>query len=306
MDQDERPAGAPTARSIATGEGWSVSEFTCRLGPHDRPFEERHDHATIAAVIEGTFQYRTPAGTALLYPGSFLLGNAGACFQCGHEHGIGDRCISYRFDLPLFEEIAAGVVGSSRFRFSTAMLPAMPQLAQSLVELETSASGGSEVAAEERAIRLVETVLSVVAAKARPTPAPSSRDLRRIGNVLHYIDAHADEPLDLAALAAVAFTSKYHFLRTFRRVVGLTPHQYLLELRMRRAAVRLRTTSQPIAAIAFDTGFGDLSGFNARFRRMFGMSPGTFRRSRKPPATPRASAGAHAHSASSRSSQAAP
>ena len=284
MDRDERPAGAPTARPLASGGGWSASEFTCRLGPRDRPFEERHEHAIIAAVIEGSFQYRTAAGTALLYPGAFLLGNPGTGFECGHEHGVGDRCVAFGFDPPLFEEIAAAVVGSCRFRFPTAMLPAMQHLAAPLVEIAEGMSGG--IALEECALRLAETVLSTAAGHARSAPTPSSRDLRRISNALAYVEEHADEPVDLAALAAVAFMSKYHFLRTFRRIVGATPHQFLLDLRMRRAAIRLRTTSTPISAIAFDTGFGDLSGFNARFKRVFGTSPGRFRGSRKPREAP--------------------
>jgi AraC family transcriptional regulator len=279
MDRDERPAGAPTARPIARGEGWSVSEFTCRLGPHDRPFEERYEHATIAAVIEGSFQCRSTAGTALLYPGSFLLGNVGASFECGHEHSVGDRCVSVHFDAPLFEEIAAAVVGSSGYRFSTAMLPAMAQLAAPVVELAEAMSG--HIALEDCALRLAETVLSTAAGHTRTDATPSPRDLRRISNVLRYLDEHADQPVDLADLAAVAVMSKYHFLRTFRRIVGLTPHQFLLDLRLRRAAIRLRTTSTPISAIAFDTGFGDLSAFNARFRRVFGMNPGRFRGSQK-------------------------
>jgi AraC family transcriptional regulator len=275
----ERPPGAPRARPMASGEGWSLSEFTCRLGPQDRPFEERHDHATIAAVLEGTFQYRTAVGTALLYPGAFLLGNAGACFECGHQHSVGDRCVSFRLACPLFEEIAAAVAGSYRFRFSTAMLPPMPQFAAPLVALAAGIS--NEIALEECALRLTETVLAAVAGAARPGLVPSSRDLRRVSHALHYIEEHADEPVDLAALAGVACMSKYHFLRTFRRLVGVTPHQFLLDLRMRRAAMRLCTTSMPIAAIAFDTGFGDLSAFNARFRRVFGMSPGQWRGSHK-------------------------
>jgi AraC family transcriptional regulator len=277
---DERRLGAPSARPLGSGEGWSVSEFTCRLGPQDRPFEERHDRAVIAAVLEGSFQYRTAVGTALLYPGAFLLGNAGACFECGHQHGVGDRCVSFGFAPPLFEEIAAAATGSYRFRFSTAMLPPMPQFAAPVVELATGIS--SKIALEECALRLAETVLAQVAGKARPAAAPSSRDLRRVSRALRYIEEHADEPINLADLAGVACMSKYHFLRTFRRLVGLTPHQFLLDLRMRRAAMRLCTTSMPIAAIAFDTGFGDLSGFNARFRRVFGMSPGQWRGSRQP------------------------
>ena len=73
--------------------------------------------------------------------------------------------------------------------------------------------------------------------------------------------------------------SKYHFLLTFRRIVGLTPHQFLVDLRMRRAATVLCTAQTPISAIAFDAGFGDLSTRNGRFRDVFGASPGGLRRS---------------------------
>jgi AraC-like DNA-binding protein len=72
--------------------------------------------------------------------------------------------------------------------------------------------------------------------------------------------------------------SKYHFLRTFRHVIGLTPYQFLLQLRLRRAAVRLASTAEPVAAIAYDVGFGDLSTFNNRFRAVFGESPLAYRR----------------------------
>jgi len=71
--------------------------------------------------------------------------------------------------------------------------------------------------------------------------------------------------------------SPYHFLRTFRGIVGMTPHQYILHTRLHRAAVRLRRTDDSIAAIAFDAGFNDLSTFNRRFRRKMGLTPGAYR-----------------------------
>jgi AraC family transcriptional regulator len=85
------------------------------------------------------------------------------------------------------------------------------------------------------------------------------------------------EAIDLDRLAEVAMMSKYHFLRTFRRIVGMTPYQYLLGLRLRHAAVRLAMSSEPISAIAFETGFGDLSTFNERFRRQLGTTPSRYR-----------------------------
>jgi AraC-like DNA-binding protein len=61
----------------------------------------------------------------------------------------------------------------------------------------------------------------------------------------------------------------------------MTPHQFLLSVRMRRAAVRLATTAEPVSAIAFGAGFGDLSTFNARFRDAFGVSPTAYRRQQR-------------------------
>ena len=77
-------------------------------------------------------------------------------------------------------------------------------------------------------------------------------------------------------------TSAYGLLRAFRRVVGMTPYQYVLRTRLQDAAVRIGTSDLPIARIAFESGFGDLSTFNARFREVAGMSPRAFRRSLKP------------------------
>jgi AraC-like DNA-binding protein len=58
----------------------------------------------------------------------------------------------------------------------------------------------------------------------------------------------------------------------------MTPYQYLLGLRLRRAAGRLLASSEPVSTVAFGSGFGDLSTFNATFRQCFGMNPSQFRR----------------------------
>lgn len=276
--QMEEASRTPTERPIARGEGWSLSEFVCRLGPDDRPAEEQFGHATIAAVVEGTFQCRTQAGRALLYPGAFLLGNAGADFECAHEHDRGDRCVALHLDVALFEEIAATVAGSHRFRFKAAMMPANSRLARRVAELAISARTGSALAAEELAIGAAEAVVAAAADGATPRSSPLGREQRRIVAAFHHIERNADRPMALDELARVACMSKYHFLRTFRRVAGITPYQYILDVRMRRAAMAIGTTAAPISDIAYDAGFGDLSGFNNRFRSIFGVSPGKLRR----------------------------
>lgn len=266
----------PQARSIARGDGWRVNDVVCTAGPHDRTFAERHDDVAIAVVREGSFLYRSESGRSLMYPGALLLGNAGACFECGHEHGTGDRCLSFHFSPAFFAEIAASAAGSYRFRFPTTMLPASRKLAGLVVKAE--AESGDGIRMEELSIGLAEGALTAIADGAPRTADPPARDRQRISDAVRYLEESADLPLGLGELAQVARMSRYHFLRTFRRTLGVTPYQLLLNLRLRRAASALKATTAPVSAIAFAAGFGDLSTFNARFREVLGMTPQAFRK----------------------------
>jgi AraC-like DNA-binding protein len=266
-----------TKRVLASGPGWMVSDIVCTAGPGDRPFEEQHDAACIAAVTAGTFQYRSRQGAGVLAPGALLLGNEGECFECGHEHGNGDRCLAFHFDADRLEAIVAAIPGARHTRFTAARLPPLPALTGLLADAEAAREDADGAALEELALRLAGAVAEALAGTGRTVRQPSRRDERSITETLRRIEAAAEEPLPLTELASAAAMSPYHFLRTFRQVAGMTPHQFVLRTRLHRAAVRLRRSDDPISVIAFDAGFNDLSTFNRRFRRVIGASPGDFR-----------------------------
>jgi len=262
---------------VASGAGWRASEFTCTMGPHDPAPEERHADACIAVVLAGTFQYRCTQGAAVLSPGAILLGNAGSAFACGHEHAAGDRCLSFHFAPECLEAVAQAVPGARRITFVRPCLPAMPAL-MPLIAAAQAASEDDGAEIEELALRLAGAVATTQAAGARAMRDPSRRDARRVTQALRLIEAaEPSARLALAELAGAAAMSPYHFLRTFRQVVGMTPHQYILRTRLHRAAVRLLGSRAPVSAIAFEAGFNDLSTFNHRFRRLMGVTPSAFR-----------------------------
>jgi len=238
---------ALTSRTLASGPGWQVSDTVCTAGPHDRPFEERHDSVAIGAVMRGTFQYRTTTGAALLAPGSLLLGNHGTCFECGHEHGIGDRCLAFHFSPGLLETIVAAVPGARQTKFAVPHLPPHPSLVPLLAAAEAARDDGDGAELEELALRLAGAVAAALAGARNPAHRSSQRDERRVSEVLRRIEADAHEQLALADMAREVATSPYHFLRTFRQVVGMTPYQFVLHTRLNRAAVRLRSSDEPVS-----------------------------------------------------------
>jgi AraC family transcriptional regulator len=276
-------------QTLASGPGWRVRDVICTAGPQDRPFEERHASVCVAAVTHGTFRYRTAQGAALLTPGAVLLGNHGHCFECGHEHGIGDRCVSVHLGPQLWEDIVAAVPGARTATFSLPRLPPLPSLEPLIAALAAACRDGDTAELEELALAFAGAVAATQRGPGRAR-TPSPRVERRISAAVRRIEHDAQDAMStrcsLAALAREAAMSPYHFLRVFRQVVGMTPHQYVLRMRMHRAAVRLRCSDEPISTIALDAGFNDLSTFNHRFRRIMGASPTVFRRQRRAASAP--------------------
>src|SRR5262249_45446330 len=106
----------------------------------------------------------------------------------------------------------------------------------------------------------------------------TTRALRR---VREHIDAHLTENITLEALAEIAGLSRCHFARAFKQSVGTAPHAYLLQRRLERAQQLLNETELSLCQVALESGFSDQSHFSSCFRRHFGESPRSFRRSRQ-------------------------
>jgi AraC family transcriptional regulator len=129
---------------------------------------------------------------------------------------------------------------------------------------------------EEHAAMLLEHGLSRLNL---PHRAPGRYDLERKAHsrVLDYIDGTIDGQLGLDELARVAGMPLLHFLRSFASAVGSTPHAYITERRLQRARRLLRSTNEPVAAIAADCGFTHQSHLGAVLKARLGLSPRQYR-----------------------------
>ena len=230
---------------------------------------------------EETSPIARTAADELLYPGALLLGNNGSCFECGHAHGIGDRCISLNVCEEQFSEVAAAATSTSRFRFSAPSLSPSPKALPIIAHMEALSCAPSLLRGEELALRIIERVIALMTGERRTPAAPTGRETRRVIEAIRLVESDAARPLELKEMAAVAGMSKYHFLRVFRRLTGMTPHRYLVSARLRRAALALASSRRPVIAVALDAGFGDLSTFNKTFRAVFGLTPTQYRDMRR-------------------------
>lgn len=259
----------PSQTVIATGSV-QVLQFRCDAGVGAPPVREWHPSNSLGVVLSGTFGYHAGARRADMIAGGTVIGRGGDEYVCTHEHRCGDTCLSFRFSPAREEEL-----GLRKQDWQTGGIGPVKELGPLAGLAASAVAGTAALHPEEAAMLYAATFARVVA----------GREIHRLGQphrarlveAALWMERNSAEPFALEDAAGVAGLSPFHFLRSFRRSFGVTPHQYTIAARLRRAAALLAEPSRSITEAAFAAGFGDLSNFIASFRGAFGVSPRRYR-----------------------------
>ena len=265
------------ATTLMRSDVISAVDYRCDAGPGDKPFAEVHAGYSVSYVRRGSFGYHSRGESFELVAGSVLVGHPGDEYVCTHHHHVcGDECLYFPLAPELVEALGGGV-GIWR----TACVPPLPELMVFGEFAQAAADGRSDVGLDEAGMLFATRFVEVVSGNKRTPTEARAADRRRAVETALWLDTHSHETVDLERAASAAGLSSFHFLRLFTRVLGVTPHQYLVRSRLRHAARRLADDAQSITDIAYDVGFGDMSNFVRTFHRAAGISPRGFRRAAK-------------------------
>lgn len=175
---------------------------------------------------------------------------------------------------------AAAVEFAEHVRRHDARVTPLLRIVSRAVEL----GAADEVWLEEQLVFLLERLLALHRADlARVARVPSSRPrtrrelYRRIGLGLDFIHANSAAPIDLAAIAAAAHLSQYHFLRVFKAAIGETPAAYLRRCRAQAAARMLARGDCTMQEVADRAGYGSRTTLYREALRLLGASPAALR-----------------------------
>lgn len=235
-----------------------------------------HEGFAIGVIIDGAeaFAYRgaryaAPAGSVVvIQPGEVHTGHAAT------EAGW-----SYRMlypDAALLQKAASEVAGRE------SLLPFFPtpviqdkQLARCLSRLHLVLETATERLERESCFLWTLAQLVTRYAEIRVELRSVGRENESVKRVQEYLGTHFAENVSLEQVAALAELSPFHFIRVFHRQVGLPPHAYLTQVRIRKAKILL-ALGEPIAQVAVKTGFADQSHLTKHFKRIVGVTPGKY------------------------------
>ncbi|MDC0712564.1 AraC family transcriptional regulator [Stigmatella sp. ncwal1] len=244
--------------------------ITHAFAPHS------HEGFAIGVIERGVEAFRHRGQMQYAPAGRVVLVNPG---EVHTGHGPEEGGWTYRMLYPeprLLEEAAIELTGDSwGVPFFPVPVVDDPEAAALIRALHASLE--QPTSALERQSRLLSALVLLVARHAAPHPGmrPMGTEHEAVRRARDFLEAHPGENITLEQLSRHAGLSVFHLVRVFRRKLGLPPHAYQIELRVRRARELLRQGLPP-GHVAATLGFSDQSHLTREFKRRVGLTPSRY------------------------------
>lgn len=238
---------------------------------------------TLRAVSGGAEHVRLGNRRLRIDEDGYLLAGAGPDRASHYEPARGAAGLVVAFDPAAFERAARAAGVTHLFE---CLHPRTGEVGRRLADLarEVAALGDEAPACQERADRLLHAVLAAerrLQEREHTVPAAKASTrrelLRRVLMASDFIQSRYDQPMSLDDIARVARLSRFHLLRLFQRVHGVTPHAYLTARRLTAAQRLLAHTTLGLDEVAACTGLGSRSSLFRHLRRQHGHGPAAYR-----------------------------
>ena len=270
-------------KSLYQSDFYSITDFRCRCTDCSTSNPEYSEIFCIAFVRKGNFLFNVFRQSLDSFNGCALVTKPGYEHTVTHTHTIPDECTIFEFRPNFYKEIQQHFRNVNFFQ--------NPDLHSTLIrtnaELEfihfnivqfALGGSGSKLQIDQLVIEMVEKVVAKIS-DAHPFKIGSNlkkNHLRTIEMAKEFITRQFAEDISLTDIAAYCNVSPFHFSRIFKTFTSTSPHQFLLEVRLKNAELLLRNTGLPVADVAYSSGFNSIQYFTAAFKQKYDCPPGRF------------------------------
>lgn len=237
----------------------------------------RHYHLDyhVGIVTQGLHKQTSRGVSTLLGPGSIAIMPPG---EIHDGRGLDDGTYTlktFRISAELMRSCIDSIQESRSGNLPGAATLEDPTLAQRLWQLHAQLPALDALAAQEQWLATLEPLLRRldIGTSLQVEKGLAAQDWKSVRDFCH---AHLADKISLDHLAELCGLGKFQFLRRFERTTGVTPHAWLIRLRLEHACVLLSNGRPALADVANDVGFYDQSHFNRAFRLAYGVTPANY------------------------------
>lgn len=269
----------------ADSKVWHVPSFgdveLLRAGQQTQTFP-RHTHEgyAVGVIEQGALSFFYRGETVVAAPGHINLCLPGEVHTGQPAAPEGWSYRMFYLGTPVLQQVATEVADRSQeLPFFRSGVIADAPLAQRIREVHQQLEKPNTSLLEQQTL-VLDTLAQLIYRHADHPPAISrtGREPGAVSQVKRYLKRHYAEEISLEQLSCLTRLSRYHLVRVFRKSVGIPPHAYLRQVRVKQAK-KMLASGHPIAEVAVATGFTDQSHLHRWFKRLWGVTPGHYRNS---------------------------
>jgi len=263
---------------------YRLLDFKCKCKDCRTSKPEYSEAFCISFVRKGNFLFNVFRRSLDSYNGCVLITKPGYERTVTHMHSIPDECTIFEFKNSFYRQILEQY-GQLNFFTSndihSTLVRTNPELELLHFELMNCAlykSGRLKI--DSLVIELLERIIPNISdyqSNDGINEQLKKNHLVTIERAKEYITQNFTRDISLMEIASYSYVSSFHFSRIFKKFTSYSPHQFLLQLRLKNAELFLRNTSLPVSDIGFSSGFNSLEYFTTAFRKKYGCPPSIFR-----------------------------
>lgn len=273
-------------RTLYKSELFEITDFVCKCSDCGFSGVEFQNKFSICYIQRGSFLFKIYSGELECFNARFLLNRPGFTHRVKHHHTQPDECFIIGFSQIFFERIADiyrnqlnGFLDKEDIH--SMVLPSSTETEYLIYRLKNSLAAGEIEALQIDGIilDLLDKIFHMDKQVQNPFVSEKQKQifLPAIEKCREYMQENFAEHITLEDLARISHMSIFHFNRTFKQIVQMSPYQYLLNFRIHHASHLLASTEQPIAGIGWSAGFNSPDHFSYAFKTVTSFSPHQYR-----------------------------
>ncbi len=271
--------------TLYSSDFYDIIDFRCLCTDCRKSKPEHSTSFSISFVRKGNFMFNVFRNSLDSYSGCILVTKPEFERTVTHAHTIPDECTIIQFKPAFYSALIEQYKQTHFFRnvdLHSTLIKSNPDLEylhyQIVQFAKTKAT--SKLQIDQLIFEIIEKTFLMVTDYV-PDPQINSRlkknHLLTIEKAKDFIIKNFVNDISLSEVAAYSCVSPFHFSRIFKVFTNHSPHQFLLNIRLKNAEVLLKNTVKPISDIAWVSGFNSIEHFSYAFRQKYKFAPTKFR-----------------------------
>ncbi len=272
---------------LYSSKAYSINDFKCKSTAGEHSGIEYQPHFSLSFTRRGNFVYNVFRNSLDIHNGRILLNKPDHEHTVSHVYHIPDECTCFEFLPQFYESIKERYrhLGNRFFKNhdvhsllvkSDAQLDFLHHRILQLLKNKHYSSLLIDTIVYEIVDLTLNNLMNLEDVR-NISDSLKKYHLETVERAKEYINNNYARDLALSEIADNSHVSPFHFSRIFKTFTSYSPHQYLVDTRLKNAENLIKQTDLPITEICFSSGFESLEHFSSAFKRKYRLSPSKFR-----------------------------